>query len=47
MVRSLDRTTNRYDCAFCGWGCFVDMEGWWHQKTSQEWEQEAMAEQYG
>jgi len=47
MVKSHDRGTIRFDCVFCGWGCFADFVGWWHQKTSQEWEQEAYEEQFG
>lgn len=47
MVHEVDRDTVRYDCVFCGWGCFHDHLGWWHTKTSEEWEQEAYEEQFG
>lgn len=40
LSRSLDRGTIRMDCVFCGWDCFIDIEGWWHQKTSHEMAQE-------
>lgn len=37
MSKSEDRDTTRYDCLFCGWGCFRDYWGdWWNEETSRQ-----------